>query len=113
MKDDERKVVGNKVTINVTNVCNVPWCKSYYGSDFKTKQVVGIVAKVKYISNFDIGPDQCYIATSFDFGFDIFRSNKILLSQLEVFVENERRKDAQNASITTHAGAVVDVNIEA
>jgi hypothetical protein len=37
MKDDERKVVGNKVTIKVTNVRDIPWCKSYYGSDFNRK----------------------------------------------------------------------------
>jgi hypothetical protein len=41
------------------------------------------------------------------------RSNKIHQSQLKLFVENERPKDPQNASITTHAGAVVDVNFDA
>jgi hypothetical protein len=50
---------------------------------------------------------------SFDFTFDVVRSNKIHLSQLEFFVENEQQKDPQNASITTHAGAVVDININA
>jgi hypothetical protein len=41
------------------------------------------------------------------------KSNKIHLSQLKLFVENERQKDPPNASITTHAGAVVDVNFAA
>jgi hypothetical protein len=89
MKDNKRKVVDNTVTIKVTNVRNVPWCKSYYGSDFKTTHVVGIVEKVEFIRKSDIGPEACYITASFDFGFDVVRSNKIHLSQLEVFIENE------------------------
>jgi hypothetical protein len=35
------------------------------------------------------------------------------LSQLKFFVENERQKDPPNASIPTHAGAVVDINFDA
>jgi hypothetical protein len=38
---------------------------------------------------------------------------RIHLSQLKLFVENERRKYPPNASITTHAVAVVDVNFDA
>jgi hypothetical protein len=44
---------------------------------------------------------------------DNVKSNKIHQSQLKLFVENERPKDPQNTSITTHAGAVVDVNFYA
>jgi hypothetical protein len=49
MKDDERKLIGTKVTTKVTNVRSVKWCKARYGSEFKTKQAVGLVEKVEYI----------------------------------------------------------------
>jgi hypothetical protein len=68
MKADERKVIGTKVTTKVTNVCSVSWCKSRYGSDFKTKQAVGLVEKIEYIRKNEIGPTQCYVTVSFDFG---------------------------------------------
>jgi hypothetical protein len=61
----------------------------------------------------NIGPTKCYFKASFDFDNDYVKSNKINLSQLKLFVENERQQDSQNASITTHADAVVDVNFDA
>jgi hypothetical protein len=113
MKDDERNVLGNKVTAKVTNVRNLQWCKSNYGSDYKTKQIVGIVEKVVYIRKSDIGPVQCYITTSFDFGCNDVMSNKMHLSQLKIFVKNEQPIDPPNTSIATLAGAVVELNTDA
>jgi hypothetical protein len=85
----------------------------YYESNFKTINNVGIMEKVEFIRKSDIGSEECNMTASFDFGFDVVTSNKIHLSQLEVFVENERRKDPQNASMATPAGAVVGVNFVA
>jgi hypothetical protein len=88
MKDDKRKVIVTKVATKVTNVRSFPWCKSRYGSDFKTKQVYGLVEKVEYFRKKYIGPTQCYIMASFDLGNGNAKSNKIRLSQLKLFVEN-------------------------
>lgn len=113
MKEDGRKVVGNKVTAKATTVRNLQWCKSRYGSEYKSKVIVGTITKVEYVRKKDIGPAQSYITASFDFGDNDIKSMKIHLSQLKVFVEGERLKDPPNASITAHAAAVVDVNIHA
>jgi hypothetical protein len=80
---------------------------------FQNKISLGIVAMVEYFRMIEISPTQCYVTASFNFGNDDVSSNKIHLSQLKLFVEKERRKDPPNASITTHAGAVVDVNFAA
>jgi hypothetical protein len=92
MKDDKIKVIGTKVITKITNVHSVPWCKSRYGSDFKTKQVVDLLEKVKYIRKSDILPTQCYVTASFDFSYDDVKFRRIHLSQLNLFVENEQRK---------------------
>jgi hypothetical protein len=94
-------------------VRSVLWCKSRYGSEFKTTQVVGLVEKIEYIRKRDIGPTQCYIKASFDFGLFDVKSSNVHLSQLKLFVENERQKDPPNSSITTNAVAVVDVHFDA
>jgi hypothetical protein len=77
------------VTTKVTNVHSVPWCKSRYGSDFKTKQVMGLVEKVDNIRKTKPGPSQCYITASFDIVYDNVNSMKVHLSQLKLFVANE------------------------
>jgi hypothetical protein len=85
----QKKIIGTKVTSKVTNVCSFPWCKSSYGLEFKTKQVIGIVEMVEYIRKTNIGPTQCYVKASFDFDNNNVKFNKIQLSQLKLFVENE------------------------
>jgi hypothetical protein len=97
----------------ITNVCNVQWCKSHYGLVYKTKQIFGIVEKIEYIRKTDTGPVQYYIRASFDFGYNDVKSNKIRLSQLKVFIENEQPNDPPNASIASHAGTVVEINVYA
>jgi hypothetical protein len=101
MKDDKRKVIETKVTTKSTNVRSVPWCKSRYGSDFKPKQVVGLVEKVEYIWKPDIGPTQCYVRASFDFGYNNVKSMRIHMSQLKLFLEKEQQKDPPNVLIFT------------
>jgi hypothetical protein len=64
---------------------------------------------VEYFRMIEISPTQYYVTASFNFGNNNVWSNKIHLSQRKLFVEKERRKNPPNASITTHAGAVVDV----
>jgi ethanolamine utilization cobalamin adenosyltransferase len=114
MKDDGRKVVGNKVNAEVTNVSHYQWCKSHYVLSYKTKKSLALLKRLNmYMRQSDIGPAQCYNTASFDSGYNDIKSNKIHLSQRKVFVENEQPKYPPNASITTHAGAVVDVKIDA
>jgi hypothetical protein len=68
---------------------------------------------VAYFRMIEIRRTQCYVTASFDFGNNDARSNKIHLFQRKLFVANERQQDPPSASITTHAGAVVDVNFAA
>jgi hypothetical protein len=89
MKYNNKNIIGTKSSNKVTNVRSFPWYKSSYGSEFKTKQVVGIVEMVEGNRMNNIGPTQCYVMASFDFDNDYVKSNKIHLSQLKLFVENE------------------------
>jgi hypothetical protein len=69
---------------------------------FQGKKGVGTVQMVENIRKTNIRPTQCYTTASFDFGNNDFKSNKIQLSQLKFFVDNNRPKHPPNLSITTH-----------
>jgi hypothetical protein len=88
MKDDKIKDRGNKVTTKATNVRSSLIVEQISRQNKSYASMIRLT--IDYIRKSDIRPTQSYITASFDFSNDVVKSNKIHLSQLKLFVENER-----------------------
>ena len=67
---DKRKVVGEKIHAKATSVTNLLECSCRYGSQVKTKEVVGTIVAINYVPmcNQNNSRTNCMITADFDLG---------------------------------------------